>query len=265
MNKNLLIILVAISGLAVAATLLRAAEEHTDELGSYKSYAELQEKLDDDSLKKDIYERVAKAPRLHAYKAFRAGNTDLCNASSSRKDCWDIVKSFVFQKRIALGQCNQLPAEFSDYTDYCRAVSNKNCNQLSGYKKGMCEAMLARDTKLMVKTAADPDFEVFLEDKLTWAETSLNLYYGFKTNAEDVCNKFTTNNLLRRGACNMLFGNRTLEYRVNEIAQDIFYAAKAKKKHDKDLCSKIRNKAITDVCRDDNVSDHNEIFKEVWL
>ncbi len=235
---------------------------------SIGTFSAEQEKLADESMKKSINKKLIKSPRLIAYKAFRNGNTDLCSSSSNNKDCWEIVKSLTSQKKFAAGDCNSLsefPNDFADSVDYCNAVKSNDCASLSGYKKMMCEAILNRDTNMMIRAVSDPDFFIFLPDKTAWAESTINIFYGFKTMSEKSCSRFTTRNLLRRGACNMLFGSGSFENRVHEFTDDIFWAAKAKKSSNKKLCNNIKNKQIADICADDAISDLNGIFDHAWL
>lgn len=229
------------------------------------TYSQEQEKLDDIALKKDILERVSKAPRWVAYKAFVMGNTSLCDKSNSGKNCWSIVQNFVFLKKLTKRDCTKLPEEFKDLADYCAAINNQNCFDLTGFEKTMCNALLSRDTNLMIKAFSDPEFPGYLVNKKDSAEAFVNIYYGFKEGKEEACSRFTSENQLLKASCNMLFGNRSYESKINAIVDDIFYAAKAKKTKKKDWCSKIRNSQIADVCNDDSVADLNRVFEIVWL
>lgn len=222
-----------------------------------------QEKFNDLLLKKSIVDRVQKAPRFVAYRAFRQNDTSLCLASSDPTLCAANLKVLKMLKRMASGTCDDILVSPLD-TELCRAVVQNNCTNLNGYKKMICVAMLTDDKKLMLKAVQDQDFPDVVLAPAENVEYFFNLYRGFKQRSAAACYKFNSRNLLNRASCNMLWGDASVASRVNEIIQDIFYAAKSKIKKDKGLCQQVKDPIIRNVCNDDAVRNLDDIIHTVW-
>ena len=220
----------------------------------------------DDELKQKVKNKVEKAPRWIAYKAYRQNNTSVCDSADPPKDCWLIARSFIFMKALTTGDCSNIPAESSDLKDFCNAVYRQDCPSLSGYKRTMCEALKTRNTQLTMEDYSDLQFPVYKEESKDDAEFFINIYYGFKNKSESACNKFTTQNLLRGASCNMLFGDQRFQEELRSISQDIFYAVKSKESCSTcaKSCSNIKNRSIKNVCEDDSIKDLGDILNVVW-
>ena len=135
---------------------------------------------------------------------------------------------------------------------------------MAGYKKSLCEAFLKNDPNYLMRAFSDPQFPEYVKNREERAKFMLTLYSGFKDRGEGACGRFTFSNLLWQASCNMLFGNRSFENKLDEIAQDIMFAVKSKESKDASLCGSIKNKTIKDVCYDKSVKDLNAILDKVW-
>jgi hypothetical protein len=223
-------------------------------------------------LMKKIKKGLETAPRWLAYKAFIQGDTGICDSASgdtnSPQVCWSLLKSLVFVQSLANGNCNSLPPQYRDFGDLCYALSDTKCNNITGYKKTMCEALRSRNTNLMVAAMSDTQYPFYVKNKVDAAEFSMNLYYGFKNRSETSCNKFTSSNLLRMASCNMLFGNQSFEKRLDSLTQDIYYAIESKTSCNTDTCTKscnsINNPLIKEACEDDSIKGLNGIIRKIW-
>ncbi len=127
----------------------------------------------------------------------------------------------------------------------------------------MCMAFLTHNSSLMENALSDPDYPDFVHNKKDAADFLINVYKGFKDNSERSCNGFSTNNLVMRSSCKMLFGDGNMNNEISSLAADIAIAKEAKRRNDSSLCKRISNGFVKDACLDPSCSD-SEIVDRVW-
>lgn len=213
----------------------------------------------------EVKARLIQERRWLAYKAFKQGNSSICDSAVSPEDCWTIARSFAFIKALTTGDCSNVSSESSNnLEDFCKAVYRQDCSSLSGYKKTMCEALQTRNTQLMIEAYSDLQFPAYKHDKKSDAEFFINIYYGFKNKGERDCDKFTTTNLLAKASCNMIFGNQGFEKKLDGISQDIIYTLDAKESGVGKSCDNVKDESIKTACQDNSVRDLNDILRLIW-
>ncbi len=213
---------------------------------------------------KEIRSRLVSNSQFVAYKAFRKNDLDICNESNDRKSCGASVKTFLSLKKIATGKCGSISSGNGDFYNLCEAITANKCAQLDGYQNFMCQGFVNSDPALLAKAYSCVDIPEPVENRNRVANYYMGIYAGFKNGSESACAKFSKNNLLDSGACNMIFGSQSFGSSIDALSMDIAMAISVKASGKTSLCSSISNHIVRGVCENTSIKDESGVFSALW-
>ncbi|HNX82348.1 MAG TPA: hypothetical protein PKL77_09405 [Candidatus Omnitrophota bacterium] len=220
----------------------------------------------DDSVKKNVNERLKNASCFVAYKSSRLGDASLCYQLSQDnvRDCWEIVQSIKNKRFAAQNRCDELPANALDARELCFALNGRGCASTQGYKNAICQGVLDKDAKKIINGLINQNSGVFILSPASVAGEILSLYYGYKGNSERDCLKFSDGSLRAQAECNVLFGANDFENNFDKISKDILIVIQAKDNKNMAQCDQISNPQIRRICKDRSVISLDDVVRDIW-
>jgi len=227
-------------------------------------------------IRKGMEERLfSNWEELLAARAFRKNNREICsqlNSAEGIQHCQERVDSFIFLESLAKGRCNKLDKlpGFRGFVGsvgskkVCQALRKKNCSSLKGYQRMLCEAFLKRDKELCREAINTPEFIAQNgQPDNDIHEKAINLYYGFKTGNERVCDRFSLKgSFINKLICHFLF-SRNLEVFQEQLIEDLTYFVYVKEmKNDEKFCEDIRDPFIRKKCYDTEIVELRDLLSQ---
>lgn len=159
---------------------------------------------------------------IYAAQAIKNEAMSICEQVGNKatvQNCMEHANFIFTVTNLAAGNCDLLQEPFKNL---CNGLSN-GCNTIKS-NRNMCEAFKNNDINGITRASNAPTWAfapgagIINPDN---ARHTLAIYYGSKNNSADVCEKYVSNNPVRRAACRILFSNGMSLADFNRIVDNL--------------------------------------------